>query len=95
MFVYILHINLQIDNSLALATGDIVSDPLSIISNLLAEAKLVCDVRLSDRLNVSRRLRSDDNDVDFFGELLTVLTSSSLSARTYKLPIVSLIFFFF
>lgn len=57
-------------------------------------AKLLCDVRLSDRLNVSRRFRSDDNDVDFFGDplVLPLFTSSSLSARTYKFPIFSLIF---
>lgn len=71
----------------------VVSEPLSDVSILLVDAKLVCDVRLSDLLNVSRRLRSDDNEVDFRGELLTVLlTSSSLSARTYKFPIFSLIF---
>lgn len=79
----------------ALATADAESDPLSRTSSffVVADAKLVCDVRLSDRLNVSRKFRSDDNDVDFFGELFVGLTtSSSLSARTYKLPIFSLIF---
>lgn len=76
----------------ALVTGDSVS--LSSVSLFVAEATLNCDVRLSDRLNVSRKLRSDDNDVDFFGDALTELTSSSLSARTYKLPIFSLIFLF-
>lgn len=76
----------------ALMTGDSVS--LSSVSLLVADATLNCDVRLSDRLNVSRKLRSDDSDVDFFGDALTELTSSSLSARTYKLPIFSLIFHF-
>lgn len=77
--------------SLALTTADTESDSLSGVSLIVADAKLVCDARLSDRLNVSRKLRSDDNEVDFFGELFTALTSSSLSARTYKLPIFSLI----
>lgn len=79
-------------NLQALAVAD--SDPLSKTSSFFGvDAKLVCDVRLSDRLNVSRRFRSDDSDVDFLGELFVGLTtSSSLSARTYKLPIFSLIF---
>lgn len=56
-------------------------------------AKLVCDVRLSDRLNVSRRLSNDASDVDFFGDPLPVApASSSLSVRTYKWPMFSLIF---
>lgn len=59
-------------------------------------AKLACDVRLSDRINESLRLRNDDNDVDFVGDLLPILLaalSSSLSERTYKCPIVSLMLF--
>lgn len=70
-------------------------EPLFVATSLLVDAlaKLVWDVRLSDRLNVSRKFRNDDNDVDFFGEpLLLLLTSSSLSVRTYKFPIFSLIF---
>lgn len=82
----------------ALVTADAESDPLSKTSSffVVVDAKLVCDVRLSDRLKVSRKFRSDDSDVDFFGELFVGLTtSSSLSARTYKLPIFSLIFCIF
>lgn len=45
----------------------------SLIVDVLA--RLVCDVRLSDRINVSRKLfsdDSDDSDVDFFGVPLPV-----------------------
>lgn len=73
--------------SLAFATADVSTG--STASGVMLW--LVCDDRLSDRLNVSRKLRSDDKDVDFLCEVLTLFTSSSLSLRTYKFPILSLI----
>lgn len=70
----------------------------SLIDSLFVDvlAKLACDVLLSERINESLRLLNDDNDVDFFGDLLPILLaalSSSLSERTYKFPTFSLIIF--